>query len=118
MEIIIGLIESRPIRVISSAITLTEVLFYPIQLGRTDLENAYRDILSNTGVFQLWPVTTSIAERAARLRVEHNLRTPDALHLATAVLTGCEAFLTNDQRLKRVGDINVLTLDDLSTDEV
>jgi predicted nucleic acid-binding protein len=46
------------------------------------------------------------------LRARYNLRTPDALQVATALVRRCEAFLTNDARLKRVTEIRVLTLDD------
>jgi hypothetical protein len=46
--------------------------------------------------------TTYVAERAAELRARYNLRTPDALQVATALVRRCEAFLTNDARLKRV----------------
>ncbi len=37
--------------------------------------------------------------RAAELRARHSLRTADALHLAGAQLSGCDALWTNDARL-------------------
>ena len=37
----------------------------------------------------------------------------DALHLATALVHGCETFITNDRRLARMDLIRVSTLDDL-----
>jgi uncharacterized protein len=39
---------------------------------------------------------------AADLRAEYGLKTPDALHLATARHHACDVFLTNDDRLGRV----------------
>jgi predicted nucleic acid-binding protein len=38
---------------------------------------------------------------------------PDALHVACAIDTGCDAFLTNDTGIKRVSEIRILILDDL-----
>jgi predicted nucleic acid-binding protein len=35
---------------------------------------------------------------AAELRARHGLKTPDALHLAAAQLTGCRELWTNDAR--------------------
>jgi ABC-type uncharacterized transport system fused permease/ATPase subunit len=35
---------------------------------------------------------------AARLRADSRLRTPDALQLAAAIESGCDAFLCNDFR--------------------
>jgi predicted nucleic acid-binding protein len=119
MDYIIDRIEDVPLQAISAVITLTEVLNYPLHLGHTELEQAYRNILMNSSVFRLESVTVNTAESAARLRARYNLRTPDALYLATALETDCDAFLTNDVALKRVHEIRVLVLDELElgTDE-
>lgn len=116
MDDIITRIEDKLIEAISSVITLTEVLTYPMRLGQTKYEQAYRDILLHSGGFRLLPVTTETAYLAAHLRARHRLRTPDALHIATAITTGCDAFLTNDRALQRVDAIRVLVLDELEAD--
>jgi len=36
---------------------------------------------------------------AARLRAQHGLRTPDAIHGATAVVGGAKGILSNDKAL-------------------
>lgn len=43
----------------------------------------------------------AVYDKAAELRAEHRLRTPDALHLAAAIRHGCQEFWTADQRLAR-----------------
>jgi predicted nucleic acid-binding protein len=53
------------------------------------------------------------AERAAELRARYHLRTPDALQVATALLSDCQAFLTNDKDLSRIIEIQVLVLETL-----
>ncbi|MEP7289047.1 MAG: PIN domain-containing protein [Chloroflexota bacterium] len=116
MEIIVAFIEDTPIEALSSVISLTEVLNQPIKKGRNDLEQAYRDILISSARFRLLLVSQTIAESAARLRASYNLRTPDALHIATALDAACDAFLTNDNGLKRVTEIRILALDDLELD--
>jgi predicted nucleic acid-binding protein len=40
-------------------------------------------------------------DQAAEIRARHGLRTPDALHVATAVTLGCELLLTSDERIAR-----------------
>jgi predicted nucleic acid-binding protein len=60
------------------------------------------------------PVTDDIAERAAFLRAYQNLKTPDALQVATALLSGSRFFLTNDETLTSVKDIPILVLDRIS----
>jgi predicted nucleic acid-binding protein len=116
MDAVIKAVENTPIQAVSSAITLTEVLSHPIRLGHTRYEKAYRDILLHSGGFELLPVTVEIADLAAALRARYNLRTPDALHIATAIVTRCDAFLTNDKRLRQANEIRVLTLDELEVD--
>jgi predicted nucleic acid-binding protein len=63
--------------------------------------------------FETFPVTASIAERAAELRAQFRLRTPDALQLATVIEAGGQAFLTNDSGLRRVTVLPVIVLDEL-----
>jgi len=59
------------------------------------------------------PLTEDVAEEAARLRAAHNLRTPDSIQMATALLAGAGYFLTNDAKLAAVPGMQVLTLDAL-----
>lgn len=97
----------------TSVVTLTEVLTKPRLNGDVTTEQTYRRLLLRGRNFGLVPIDTTIADRAADLRAYYRLRTPDALQLAAAALTGCEAFLTNDSELRRVTDLRVLILDDL-----
>lgn len=98
---------------VSATIALTEVLVQPLKAGDNALAQQYEAVLSNSRNFRLEPITTKIARRAADLRTRYNLRTPDALHVATAVDTGCDAFLTNDTGIKRVTELPILILDEL-----
>lgn len=114
MDAIIKIVETTSIATISSVILLTEVLTLPLKTGATKLEQEYRDILVNSGDYRLLPVTRQIAESAADFRARYNLRTPDALHIATAIAAQCDVFLTNDAGIKRVTEITVLVLDELT----
>ncbi len=116
MSVIIASFENAPMEGISSVITLTEVMTHPLRLGKIELVQAYRDILLHDARFRLVPVTTDIAESAADLRAHYNLRTPDALHIATALEADCDAFLSNDAGIKRVTDLRILLLDELELD--
>ena len=60
------------------------------------------------------PATQPILREGARLRaVVTSLRTPDALHAATARLNGCVQFITNDLDFRRVPGLPVVVLRDL-----
>lgn len=116
MRVVFGAVEAARIRVITSVITLTECLNKPLAAGDTGLIRDYTLLCEATTGIRLRDVDSQIAYEAARLRAVHRLRTPDALHLATALSTGCDAFLTNDFALQRVTDLPVLVLDALDLD--
>lgn len=116
LELIFDYLEDWSVEAISSVITLTEVLSLPIRLEMSALEAAYKEILQSSEGFRLLPVTENIAESAAHLRARYNLRTPDALHVGTAIEGQCEAFLTNDASIKRVTEVRILLLDALEID--
>ena len=48
------------------------------------------------------PFLENGAEAFARVRMDKNIKPPDAIQLATAAIAGCDLFLTNDDRLTRV----------------
>lgn len=56
---------------------------------------------------QLLDITADVVEKATELRANLNFKTPDALHLATAILGKATAFLTGDRILARCGEIPV-----------
>jgi predicted nucleic acid-binding protein len=116
MAVIMKTIDTGTVAGVSATIALTEVLVQPNKTGDTALASRYEAVLTHSRSFRLEPMTTQIARRAAYLRATYNLRTPDAIHMATALETGCDAFLTNDLGLRRVTLLPVLVLDELELD--
>ena len=116
MDAVFEIVNTKPIEVITSVITLAETLTKPLKTGDKTVEQAYRMLLQQTRNITLIPITTQIAERTADLRSRYNLRTPDALHLAAALDSGCDAFMTNDFALQRVKELPIFVLDDLEID--
>jgi predicted nucleic acid-binding protein len=100
-------------RTVTSSLTIAEVLVQPFRKGNKKLVEEYLTLLLNAESLFTIDVTPEIAETAARLRAEHNMRTPDAIQVATAVNEGASFFLTNDSRLKSIKDLRVLVLSDL-----
>lgn len=99
--------------VVTSVLTITEVLVYPLRQGNTALAQQYREILFNSQGLTTIEVFPDIAENAAELRANYNLRTPDAIQMATAIRGGASFFLTNDARLPSLPALSVLVLDTL-----
>lgn len=102
-------------RVVTSTLTLTEVLVHPLRSGNVKLAQQYRDIILEQENLLTVPVSAEIAEGAAQLRATQNLRTPDAIQVASAIQQGATFFLTNDTRLASVPPLDVLVLETLFT---
>ena len=74
------------------------------------------DLINFNVVFQgsgCCSIPFDIAENAAKLRADYNLRTPDAIQMATAIYAGASFFLTNDIRLPSLPALTVLGLNQL-----
>ena len=113
MRLFFRTLNQGEFRVVTSVVTLPEVLVYPLRQGNTTLAQQYRDILFNAEGLTTIPVSPDIAEVAAQLRAIHNLRTPDAVQMATAICEGASFFLTNDARLPSLPGLEVLVLEEL-----
>jgi predicted nucleic acid-binding protein len=98
--------------VITSTITLLEVLVHPLRNNNRELAAEYRDILLNSRLMTL-EVSNAISEQAAGLRAIHNIRTPDAIQISTALNAGVSHFFTNDVRLPAIPSIQIISLDSL-----
>ncbi len=99
--------------VVSSELTLLETLVKPLRENDAVLENLFRTLLQ-AGEVRLIPTTRAIWERAASLRAATGLKTPDALHAATALAEKSDLFITNDGDFRRVQDLPVVVLADLT----
>ena len=85
--------QAGTIEIVSSELTLMEALVGPLKSGDTTLEQAYEQALLGTDM-RLLPITQPILREAARLRATTKLKTPDAIHAATASDAACVLFIT------------------------
>ncbi|MCD6298045.1 MAG: PIN domain-containing protein [Deltaproteobacteria bacterium] len=100
-------------KVVTSTITLLEVLVQPFRYNNITLAEDYRSILLNSANVTTVGISESVAEQAASLRAQHNIRTPDAIQLAAAIQEDATFFLTNDSGLPKLSSLSLLVLDDL-----
>lgn len=100
--------EKGELGIAISAITLTEVLTGPLKAGDEVAASRYREALTRSPGWMLYPVTEELAANAARFRAEFGLRTPDAIQVATAVASRSHALITSDKAFRKVRGITVL----------
>lgn len=99
--------------IFSSELALLETLIGPLRSGDTLLLNAYEQVFQAPEM-RLLPISQAVLRDAAHLRATiRALRTPDALHAASALLASCALFLTNDVGFRRVPRLPVVILDEV-----
>lgn len=86
----------------ASTLMLTEVLVPAYRAGNAAAARKARSALERIPNFEIVDVSSAVSDVAARLRATYNLRTPDALHVATALNQGAKWIVTNDRALRRV----------------
>jgi predicted nucleic acid-binding protein len=84
-------------QLLTSAMTLGEVLVKPTQSGDSKAADYYRKLITTTAI--LLPFEEKAALVYARLRGDRSLRPPDAIQLACAASVGVDLFVTNDVHL-------------------
>lgn len=75
--------------VVTSELTWLEVLVGPLKTGDAALEGTYRAALGTTPDVRMVPISRVVLERAAALPAAAGLKTPDAIHAATALTESC-----------------------------
>jgi uncharacterized protein len=103
---------SRGDQLVTSALTLGEVLVKPVELGDHKLAGKYEEAIEASSL--VIPLDAKSARIYAALRTDRSLRAPDAIQLACAAAAGVDLFITNDTRLqaKQVAGIQfIVSLD-------
>lgn len=95
-----------PGSVTTSRLTRLECRSNPLRAG--DLATLAAFDLFSAGVeLILAEIDAAVVERATELRAKYHLKTPDALHYATAIEVGAAVFLTGDRALSRCSEVPV-----------
>lgn len=95
---------------VTSTLTLLEVLVVPYRAGDRHLAERYEQLLTRSRGIRLVELTRDQLRAAAQLRSVTGVKTPDALQLTAALGAGCKTFVTNDRRLPPVPGLRVLQL--------
>ena len=89
----------RQDQLLTSALTLGEILVKPLEAGDEQLMRRYES--SITASAAVLPFDQAAAVAFATVRRDRSIRPADAIQLACASVAGVDMFITNDQRLSR-----------------
>ncbi|MEW6088327.1 MAG: type II toxin-antitoxin system VapC family toxin [bacterium] len=109
---ILNFIASQKINAFCSELIILEILVQPYKKEGNDLIDRYEILLSNFPHLTILPVDRSVLRKAAELRARYHIKSPDAIHLASAINSESEIFIGNDRNLSKVDDVDVIFLDE------
>ena len=92
--------RQRGDELLTSALTLGELLVKPKSEGAQDLVRSYERLL--TDATTILPFDVASARRFADIRATKAVKVPDAIQLACAATAQVDLFITNDDRLSRL----------------
>jgi predicted nucleic acid-binding protein len=97
---------------VTSALTLLEVLVVPYRAGNRALAERYEALLTRSRGIRIIGLSLDQLRAAAQLRAATNVKTPDAVQLVAALTAGCATFVTNDRRIPGIPGTRILQLSD------
>lgn len=97
-------------RLCFTGLTRLECRVLPLRSGDAGLLALYERVFASTEAEEI-SFSRPLFDLAAELRASHQLKTPDALHVAAAIVSGCDEFWTNDGRIAQAvgGRIRIVT---------
>lgn len=95
-------IEDGKISAVISTLVFAELLVPAFRTNENKRAEKIIYILSNFPNLKIVPLTAEISTVAAQLRAIHGLRTPDAIHAATALESKTKGIITNDKDFQKI----------------
>lgn len=103
----------KKIEIVTSAITVEEYLVYPYSNNKTELIDNFYNFFSYMGI-EVVSIDEEIAKQAAMIRAEYkDFKAMDAIQIATALVSQCDIFFTNDKQLRQEKALTCITMDDI-----
>jgi len=97
-------LDERLLSAVTSQLTLLETIVFPRRNGDLVAEQTFRTFLTPATNLKIAPIDMVVIEKTIELRAQYPaLKTPDAIHLATGILAGCDLFITRDAAWSKVG---------------
>ncbi len=104
----------RDVILVTSELTLLETLAGARKAGDDRLAALYETVLApGDDLIDIRPIDRAVLRRAAIGRSEPGNKTPDAIHVATAMDAGCEIFVSSDRKLRVPVDMRKIPLENL-----
>ena len=94
-------------------ITVAEIMVMPFKVNDTGLIHFYTKALNDMNFINLIPTTQDIYVKTAYLRASFpKMKTPDSIHVASAIAAKTDVFITNDASICTPKTLDKILLSD------
>lgn len=101
------------IQIVTSSITVEEYLVFPYSSGKMEFADNFKRFIQYMNI-EVVDIDSNIAEHGAKIRGRYkNFKAMDALQIASAIVSGCDMFFTNDKQLRQEKELPCMTMEDL-----
>lgn len=112
-NVVIELLGKKKIKAVTSAITVIETFVKPEKRNDLAVLNEYENVFQYLPNLEILPIDWPLSRLTAKLRAQYpTIRIPDAVQISTALFKGYPTFLTNDDKLKKIKELRIITLKD------
>ncbi|MCL4377681.1 MAG: PIN domain-containing protein [Actinobacteria bacterium] len=97
-----------------STLVISELFVRPFKEKNFKNINLFEEFIRTFPNSKICDFDFDIAKLSAKIRAQSNLRTPDAVLIATAIARGSDVFITNDLNIKKFSDnkLQILVMED------
>jgi predicted nucleic acid-binding protein len=95
-----GKLSAQGLTIITCELTRLECRVKPLRNGDAALLQDFDDYFANS-IAEIIQLSRDVIDRATEIRAQFNFKTPDSIHLAAAIISNSNVFLTNDHRLNK-----------------
>lgn len=99
--------------IVTCDLAIFECLYRPFKDDNARLVGLYQSLFEDGDEIERVPLNDALLMQAAMNGGKLGLRLLDAVHFAAAVEAQCAIFVTNDARLKRLANLEVLQIGNL-----
>jgi predicted nucleic acid-binding protein len=100
-------------RFVTSDLAAAECLLRPYKDGNLALIGIYERFFEGGEEIERWPIDYVLMKQASGLAAKHGLKLIDAVHLASAIASECNVFISNDKSIRAVEELRIVTPSEL-----
>jgi len=104
------MVEKGIIKGVTSTVTIMEILVKPEKERNKQSIQEYKFVLQTFPNLKIKVIDFDVAQKAAELRAKYGIKPPNALQLGATLIEGAKAFVTNDEKMKQIQEIETIVM--------